>query len=50
MHDIGVEWHSCTQPGCGYRAKRNCDLTEHLARKHDIGVYSVECYPCTEQG
>ena len=21
-HDIGVEWHSCNQPGCDYKAKR----------------------------
>ena len=33
-HDIGVEWHSCTQPGCNFRGKQKVDLTiTHLGTK-----------------
>jgi hypothetical protein len=43
VHDIGVVWHACDQPGCTYKAKHGSHLKQHKANVHGIGVVWHTC-------
>ena len=37
VHNISIQWHTCPQKYCVYRAKHNGDLKRHLTGVHDVG-------------
>jgi ribose 5-phosphate isomerase RpiB len=43
VHDIGVVWHACDQPGCKLKFKVAGNLKAHKASVHDIGVVWHAC-------
>ena len=40
--------HKCTEKGCDYSNGKNCNVKEHLIRKHGIGIEDAthQCEYC----